>query len=96
VSLAGRVGAVPRPSLLGAIVLKARAVDVDDVPANQREDLAFLLSLAASPRRLASELTKGDRKALRARKELLDPRHPAWLTVEGAEDGPAYVATARG
>jgi hypothetical protein len=73
---------VPRPNLLGAIVLKARAVDVDDVPANQREDLAFLLSLAANPRRLASDTKKGDRRALRAREEMLDPRHPAWFVLE--------------
>jgi len=74
VTIGTRVGVVPRPNLLGAIVLKARAVDVDDVPANQLEDLAFLLSLATSPRRLASEMTKGDRKAVRARQESCSTR----------------------
>ncbi len=85
ITIATRAGLVPRPNLLGAIVLKARAVDVDDVPANQLEDLTFLLSLATSPRRLATEMTKGDRKALRARQELLDPRNPAWLALEDPE-----------
>jgi predicted nucleotidyltransferase len=85
VTLGTRVGLVPRPNLLGAIVLKACAVDVDDVPANQRGDLAFLLSLAANPRRLASQMTKGDRRAVRARQEMLDPRHPAWLAIEDPE-----------
>ena len=87
VTIGTRAGVVPRPNLLGAIVVKARAVDVDDVPANQLEDLTFLLSLATSPRRLVSEMTKGDRKALRARQELLDPRHPAWLALEDPEPG---------
>jgi len=87
VTIGTRAGLVPRPSLLGAIVLKARAVDVDDVPANQREDLAFLLSLATSPRGLATDMTKGDRKSLRARTEMLDPRHPAWFALEDPEPG---------
>lgn len=87
VTIGRRVGIVPRPNLLGAIVLKARAVDVDDVPANQRQDLAFLLTLVDNPRREASGLTDGDRRALRARDELLNPRHPAWLTIEDAESG---------
>jgi hypothetical protein len=39
VRIAGREGLLPRPDLLGAILLKARAVDVDDVPDNQRGDL---------------------------------------------------------
>jgi predicted nucleotidyltransferase len=85
VTIGTNVGVVPRPNLLGAIVLKARAVDVDDVPANQREDFAFLLSLAANPRHLVSEMTSGDRKALRARKEMLNTRHPAWLAVDDPE-----------
>jgi hypothetical protein len=38
ITIATRAGLVPRPNLLAAIVLKARAVDVDDVPANQLED----------------------------------------------------------
>lgn len=36
-----REGALPRPNMLGAILLKARAVEVDDVPDNQRSDLAL-------------------------------------------------------
>ena len=42
-------GLVPRPSLLGAIVAKAVAVDVDDLPDAQRLDLALLLSLVDDP-----------------------------------------------
>lgn len=85
VAIGSLAGFVPRPNLLGAIVLKARAVDVDDVPANQREDLAFLLSLVDSPRSLAEHMTKGDRRAVKAREELLDERHPAWLAIDDAD-----------
>ncbi len=44
-----RAGAVHRPSLLGAILVKARIVGVDDLPDAQREDIAFLLSLVTDP-----------------------------------------------
>ena len=44
---AGQRGLVPRPSLLGAIVVKAAAISVDDLPRAQEHDLALLLSLVA-------------------------------------------------
>ena len=43
----GRNGRVPMPNLSGALVAKARAVAVDDLPEAQRRDVAFLLSLAS-------------------------------------------------
>jgi len=43
-------GRIPRPNILGAILVKARAVEVDDVPKAQLGDLAFLLSLVEDPR----------------------------------------------
>lgn len=49
VEVAGRRGRLPRPNLLGAILLKARAVDVDDAKESQRQDLAELLSLVDDP-----------------------------------------------
>lgn len=48
-----REGHVPRPSLLGAMIGKAIAVDVDDVPDAQRFDLAMLLTLVDDPMALA-------------------------------------------
>lgn len=55
---------MPRPSLLGAIVGKAVAVDVDDVPDSQRLDLALLVSLVEDPIAMAGQLTSKDRKRL--------------------------------
>jgi hypothetical protein len=77
-----RAGHVPRPSLLGAIVGKALAVRVDDVPEAQRLDLAFLLSLVDDPFTMAAQLTSTDRRRLRARRELADPEHRVWRLLE--------------
>ena len=67
-----RRGLVPRPSLLGAIVSKAVAVEVDDVPEAQRTDLACLLSLVGDPMKMAGQLINKDRAQLRARSEMAD------------------------
>jgi len=87
-----RTGQVPCPALLGAILVKARAVDVDDLPDAQRGDLAFLLSLAEDPRALVAELRGKERSWLRHRAELLERDHPAWrgLSAEDAANG--YLA----
>jgi hypothetical protein len=87
VSTPSRSGHVPRPSLLGAIVGKALAVRVDDVPDAQRLDLVFLLSLVNDPFAMADELTKTDLRRLRARKELIEGEHRAWnhLDVESRD-----------
>jgi len=82
---------VPRPSLLAAIVGKALAVDVDDVPDAQRLDLAVLLSLVDDPLELAEQLTKKDRRRLRSRSEMADASQPAWnaLPEDRADRGRA-------
>ncbi len=84
-------GLVPRPSLLGAIVAKAVAVDVDDVPEAQRLDLALLLSLVPDPIDLADQLTRKDRQRLRLRTEMADRDQRAWgsLSDDGADRGRA-------
>lgn len=81
-----RRGTVPRPNLLGAILLKSRAVEVDDVPESQRRELCFLLSLVADPVATAHDLRGKQRSWLRRREELLDPSHPAWIGIQNAED----------
>ena len=81
-----RTGTILRPNLLGAILLKARAVEVDDLPASQLEELCFLLSLVDDPAAIAQDLRGRQRSWLRNRDELLDANHPAWLGVLNAED----------
>lgn len=80
-------GLLPRPNLVGALLIKSRAVDVDDAPDNQRRDVALLLSLIEDPRAIAQQLRSGERGSLlRRADEMLDPRHPAWIGITGAED----------
>jgi hypothetical protein len=91
VAFGDRSGLVPRPSLLGAIVGKAVAVDVDDVPDAQRLDLALLLSLVDDPIAMAGQLTKKDRQRLRSRSEIADTDQRAWqsLPADAADRGRA-------
>ena len=84
-SYKGRVGTIPRPSLLGSIVGKACAVDVDDVPTNQEIDLALLLSLVDDPFVLRDELTAKDRQRLRPRRAMVEPDHRVWRHFEQRE-----------
>ena len=85
VTFEGQAGLVPRPSLLGAIICKACAVDDDDVPHAQRSDLALLLSLVEHPLATADELDRKDRQRLNGRSEMNDRRHPAWQTLDQTE-----------
>lgn len=91
-------GLIPRPSLLGAIIAKAAAVDIDDAPDAQRLDLAVLLTIVTDPTSMATELTHKDRRRLKRRSEMLAPDPGAWtyLPPEAADRGrAAYRLLAR-
>ncbi len=93
VRVGGREGGLPRPDLLGAILLKARAVDVDDVPDSQRSDLALLLSLVADPDALVEQFRGQERQWLDRRREMDDAAVPAWrgLTPDDVQRGLAAL-----
>jgi hypothetical protein len=78
---------VPLPSLLGAILIKTRAIAVDDLPANQRSDLAFLCSLVEDPDEFVSLITPTERGWLRRHPYFGDSRHMCWNGIVGAESG---------
>lgn len=61
-----------RPTLLGAILIKARSLMVHADPASQREDVLRLLSLVDEPRKLAAELRDSERRWLRQAEPRLD------------------------
>ena len=79
VEVDGRRGRLPRPNHLGAILLKARAVGKDDAPANQRSDLALLLSLVDDPDGMAADLRGRERSWLRARAEMNHEGAECWV-----------------
>jgi hypothetical protein len=77
-----------RPTLLGAILIKARSLVVHRDPESQREDLLRLLSLIDDPRAIAPELRPTERKWMRRAETRLAFSEPASL-------GPATVRRAR-
>lgn len=79
-------GSILIPSLLGALLVKVRAIRVDDTPDAQVRDVAFLLSLVEDPAPLASELTRTERSWLRAHPRFADPKDPCYRGIDGAED----------
>jgi hypothetical protein len=66
VTVKGRSFAVRRPTLLGAVLIKARSLMVHSDPESQREDLLQLLALIEDPRQMAGELRKTERRWLQA------------------------------
>jgi hypothetical protein len=82
VQLEARRGRLPRPNLLGAILLKVRAVDVDDAPDNQRRDLALLLSLVDDPDELTLALHGQERGWLRRRTEMNREDAECWTGIK--------------
>jgi hypothetical protein len=81
VLLAGRIGTVPRPDLLGTIVVKAAAsvVDTRD-PERHLQDIAVLCSLAPGPDlvRMLGRVTPKDRRRLRKVAPRLGPGASVW------------------
>jgi hypothetical protein len=75
VTVDGRSFELRRPTLLGAILIKARSLMVHSDPETQREDLLQLLALIEDPRETAAGLRKTERRWLRA----AEPR----LSLEG-------------
>lgn len=90
-----REGVIPRPDLLGAILLKSRAVDVDDVPEDQRSDLALLLSLVTDPDALREQQRGDEAGWLRRRREMDDPEAAAWRGLYPEEVQRGLVALRR-
>ncbi|MDQ3822954.1 MAG: hypothetical protein M3321_06915 [Actinomycetota bacterium] len=80
-------GVVPRPTLLGALLVKMRAIEVDDVPRAQRADVALLLSLVEDPDPLVDEIRKTERGWLRRHPYFGNPAADAWadLSPDDAE-----------
>ncbi len=79
-------GFIPLPDILGAILVKVRAIAVDDEPQVQRRDTAFLLSLVEDPDALVEDLTPTERGWLRRHPYLADPTSQPYAGLANAED----------
>lgn len=86
-----RSGALPRPTLLAAIVGKAAATALPP-PERHYRDLALLCALVDDPFALADQLTRKDRRRVRLAKALLDDTHAAWALVPDPIRGPGQIA----
>jgi hypothetical protein len=70
-----------RPTLLGAVLIKARSLMVHHDPDAQREDLLTLLSLVEDPRAMAAEITRPERRWLRRAESRLRFDAPSTLSA---------------
>jgi len=64
VEVAGRVGTVRRPTLLGSLIAKAAAHTVGDGRDRHRQDFAVLASLLAAADLRGADLTRGEQRYL--------------------------------
>jgi hypothetical protein len=83
----GRSGEIPRPNLVGAILIKASALNLPGGAERHVTDLAFLLSLLTDPLGERSSLIAGEKKKLRG-SGLLDPDSPGWRNLPIAQANP--------
>ncbi|MHB8491535.1 MAG: hypothetical protein ACYDA6_04875 [Solirubrobacteraceae bacterium] len=67
-----------RPTLIAAILLKARSLPVHSQPEDQREDLVMLLGLLDDPRRARQHLSRTELRWLRRIEDRLDLSNPAF------------------
>lgn len=72
VSVDGEDFQLRRPTLLGAILIKARSIMRHADTQSQREDLLRLLALVENPRAMAAELKNSERTWLRRAEARLD------------------------
>lgn len=71
-------GALPRPNLLGAILVKVRAIERDDLPDSQRADVALLLQLVEDPDTLSADLSRTERNWLQRHRYFADAGDAQW------------------
>jgi hypothetical protein len=80
----GVASPVRRPTLLGALLLKARSLPVHSRPEDQREDIITLLALVEDPDAMRPSLTQAERRWLRSIESTLaldDPALPARFSL---------------
>ncbi len=89
----GSRATVRAPTLLGAILIKARALPVHDDPEAQRQDLVSLLSYVKDPLEMRGELSKAEAKWLRTIEDQLNFDDPFLARIVPAADVARAKAT---
>lgn len=84
VSTPERSFVLQRPSLTGAILIKARSLMVHSDPDSQREDLLRLLSLVPDPRELGQQIKTSERRWLTKAEQRLNIDAPSLLDPPAA------------
>lgn len=87
VEVGDTVGAVRRPNMAGALVVKAAAYSVRNDPARRRHliDLAVLAAMARGTERLGTQLTDRDRRYLTQALSALRNARGLWAAIDGAD-----------
>lgn len=92
VEVGSDVALVPRPNLLGAIVAKATAVDVDaQGPGRHISDVVFLSSLIADPFAMRDGVTASDRRRLGRLLDIVPLDDPRWRAEDRARQNMALL-----
>jgi hypothetical protein len=96
VSVGGVTGAIPRPNLLGALVVKAAAYTVTKDRDRLRHvlDFAVLSTLAARRDLIREQLTPRDRRYLNGIVAAMAGIRPEWIMIDGAEQGISGLSAA--
>jgi hypothetical protein len=89
IEIAGVRGRIPRPSLHGALVVKAAAFGVTADPFRNRHipDLAVLAAMMRRADDLAAQITPRDRDHLQVGLAGLKTHRELWVGIDGAERG---------
>jgi hypothetical protein len=89
-------GVIPRPGLLGALVVKAAAYTVTSDRHRLRHllDFAVLSTLAARRDQIREQLTPRDRAYLNAMVTAMADLRPDWIAIDGAEQGISGLSAA--
>lgn len=84
VRVGGRTGTIPRPDLVGAILVKLEATSLPGDSARHYQDLAFLLAILPGPGRARSALTSKEKAKLGAC-QLQNRNHRAWRLLPDSD-----------
>ncbi|MGI8728421.1 MAG: hypothetical protein ACR2LK_00195 [Solirubrobacteraceae bacterium] len=82
ITVDGRSFELRRPTLLGAVLIKARSLMVHSHPDSQREDLLALLTLIDDPREMGQRLSRAERRWLRVTEQRLNLSRPSLLDTD--------------